>query len=69
MSTLTLEQFLQLQCGMSPPSLVEYYEEHREFVENYLSHHHDMNYSTEEWEDVMEALWLLLPEPPEWFRI
>jgi len=64
----TLEQFLQLQCGMAPPPLVEYYEEHREFVEQYLANYCDLNISVEEWEDAIEDLWLLLPEPPTWFK-
>lgn len=65
---LTLEGFLTYQCGMAPPKLVEYYEDHREFIELYLSKHYDPNFSQEEWEDVMEDLCLLIPEPPEWFR-
>jgi hypothetical protein len=56
----TLEEFVENQCGMITPKILEILEPHREFVENALS-----NFESEEscdWSQFTELLWKYLPE-------
>ena len=57
----TLEEFLENQCGMVTPNLLELYEPHREFVEKFLNTYNndpDLDLS-----DYITDLWQYLPEP------
>lgn len=63
----TLEDFLQDQCGMATRWLVEYYEPHREFVENKLAGFSSSN--EDEWEEFAEQVWLFLPDLPDGWKV
>ena len=57
----TLEDFLEDQCGMVTPKLLERFASHREFVEKFLSqYNHDPDLRLE---DYISNLWQFLPNP------
>jgi hypothetical protein len=60
----TLEAFLESECGMAPPSLVEYYEDRREFIEEMLS---DMDEDC--WDVRADQIWLMIPDLPDWWHM
>ena len=60
----TLEEFLEDQCGMVTPQLLELFEPHREFIEDILTQY-DENLQT--WSDFTDSLWLYLPDPKNHF--
>jgi len=60
----TLEEFLEDQCGMVTPELLELFEPHREFIEDKLTQY-DENLQT--WLDFIDSLWLYLPDPKNHF--
>ena len=57
----TLEDFLELECGMITPALLEAMEPHREFVEDSLTRYFKNPVS--DWEIFVDLLWKYLPEP------
>ncbi len=61
----TLKDFLEHSCGMAPPPLINYYDPHREWIENKLAEYKSLNDST--YDEYVENLWIVLPELPEWF--
>jgi hypothetical protein len=56
----TLEEFIECQCGMITPALLELFEPHREFVETYLEEYHK---DPQDWSQFIKMLWTYLPEP------
>ncbi len=60
----TLEEFLEDQCGIVTPKLIELFEPHREFIEDILTQY-DENLQT--WSDFTDSLWLYLPDPKNHF--
>lgn len=65
-SKTSLEFFLEKECGMAPPRLVEHYETHRDFIESGLK---DLPAGNETWEEFAARAWLLLPDLPNWWLI
>jgi hypothetical protein len=57
----TLEQFLELECGIVTPKLLEEFEPHREFVETSLRRYFENPVS--DWDIFTDLLWKYLPEP------
>lgn len=57
---VTLEEFLEDQCGMVTPLLLDLFEPHRIFVENTLEQYDDKTHS---WKKFAGELWLYLPDP------
>ena len=60
----TLEEFLEDQCGIVTPKLIELFEPHREFIEVALAQY-DKSFQT--WIDFTDNLWLYLPDPKNHF--
>ncbi len=60
----TLEEFLEDQCGMVTPQLLELFEPHREFIEDILTQYDD---NLQTWSDFTDSLWLYLPDPKNHF--
>ena len=60
----TLEEFLEDQCGMVTPQLLELFEPHREFIEDILTQYDD---NLQTWLDFTDSLWLYLPDPKNHF--
>lgn len=57
----TLEHFIEDQCGMVTPKLLELLEPHREFIEKFLKTYNcDPDLSLE---DHISNLWQFLPKP------
>ena len=56
----TLEQFLEHECAMVTPSMLEEFEPHREFVEGSLKRYFENPLS--DWETFKDLLWKYLPE-------
>lgn len=56
---VTLEDFIEDQCGMITPKLLELFEPHREFVETFLKNLEHATPTTSQ----LENLWTLLPNP------
>ncbi len=56
----TLEEFLEDQCGMVTPKLIELFEPHREFIEDKLTQYDE---KLQSWDDFTGSLWLYLPDP------
>lgn len=56
----TLEHFIEDQCGMVTPKLLELLEPHRQCVETALKH---FNNSEKDWDEFSKTLWTFLPEP------
>ena len=52
---VTLENFIEDQCGMITPKLLQLFEPHREFVESYLKNSPTASQ--------LENLWTFLPDP------
>ncbi len=63
---ITLEDFLEDQCGSAPTMLVQHYEAHRDWVEDKI-----LEYIAGDpisWRDYALNMWLYLPElPDEWY--
>ncbi len=55
---VTLEDFIENQCGMITPKLLELLEPHREFVETHLK-----NFKLTPTASQLENLWTFLPDP------
>ncbi len=55
---VTLEDFIEDQCGMLTPNLLELFEPHREFVETHLK-----NFNLTPTTSQLENLWAFLPNP------
>ena len=56
----TLEQFLELECGIVSDSLIETFEPHRKFVEDSLTRYWKNPVSN--WDIFVDLLWAYLPE-------
>ena len=56
----TLEHFIEDQCGMVTPNLIQLFESHRKCVEDALK---NFNESENSWEEFAKTLWTFLPEP------
>lgn len=56
----TLEDFIEDQCGMVTPKLLEKFEPHREFIEQSLT---KFSESEHNWNDYSNLMWKFLPEP------
>ena len=60
----TLEEFIENQCGMVTPKLLELLEPHRKFVETHLR-----NFFTDnpfgDFDENAEIIWQFLPEPAD----
>lgn len=63
----TLEEFLEDQCGMVTPNLLEIFEPHRAFVEDALKNfwtYKDESWSIyKDWDKFSTTMWKYLPEP------
>lgn len=62
----TLEDFLEDQCGMVTPKLLELFEPHREFVELKIEQwydEHDEDGGEPSWRAWSSSMWLYLPDP------
>lgn len=55
----TLEEFIEHQCGMITPALLELFDPHREFIENYLNEYHK---DPQGWGEFVKLIWTYLPE-------
>ena len=56
----TLEEFLEDQCGMVTPGLLDLLEPHRAFVEHALTEFYDGKLP---WKEFAKSLWKFLPHP------
>ena len=56
----TLEEFIENQCGMITPKILETLEPHREFIETALENFKENE--TDSWSTFTELLWKYLPE-------
>ena len=63
----TLEDFLEHECGMVTPKLLETFEPHREFIEAALTSYElsATPYQNEDdrWDSFSDLIWKFLPEP------
>lgn len=67
---MTLEDFLERECGMAPRQLVDYYEPHREFIEGALTDYQESTNSTSDtWSEYTALIWLYIPKLPDWWQI
>ena len=62
MSFTTLEHFIEDQCGMVTPKLIQLFEPHRECVEEALK---NFQHGENSWDEFVKTLWTFLPEPTE----